>query len=109
MHLSKLILYDFECPLHGLFEELVNSSVRESPCPQCGAPAQRTISPVRIDRTAMALQDGATPTSIDHFERIHRERKAIEDRAYSEHGDYGNHAGSAGGRPVTPEIAAQLG
>lgn len=107
--MSKLLMFDFECTLHGLFEDLVKSDIRQIPCPQCGAPAQRTISPVRIDRTAMALQESATPTAIDHFDRIHRERKAIEERSYRDHGDYGNHAGSAGGRPITPEIAAHLG
>jgi len=103
------MMFDFECPIHGLFEDLVKSSVREIPCPQCGAPAHRAISPVRIDRLSMAVKDGATPTSIDYFDRVHRERKALEERSYSEHGDYGNHAGSSGGRPITPEIAGSLG
>lgn len=56
----------------------------------------------------MAMQDGATPTAIDHFERVHRERKAIEERSYREHGDYGTHAGSDGGAPVSPDIASSL-
>lgn len=101
-------MFDFECPKHGVFEDLVKSSVRETPCPQCKAPAPRIISPVHIDRIGMALQSGASPTSIDYFERIHRERKAIEDKSYSEHGDYGNHAGSDGGRPITPAIAGHM-
>lgn len=105
----KLILFDFECPEHGVFEDLVKSSVRSVPCPQCKAPASRIISPVRIDRLGMATSDGATPTSIDYFEKVHRERKAIEEKTFAEHGDYGNHAGGDGGRPVSPEVATSLG
>jgi len=105
----KLLMFDFECPQCGVFEDLVKSDIRQTPCPRCKSPAQRLISPVRIDRLGMALQEGASPTSIDYFERVHRQRKAIEERSYSEHGDYGSHAGSDGGAPVTPDIAADLG
>lgn len=107
--MSKLILFDFECPVHGKFEELVKSDVRHSPCPRCAAPASRQISPVKIDKIGMALQEGASPTSIDYFERIHRQRKKIEDATYAEHGDYGTHAGGDGGAPLTPAKAAKLG
>lgn len=55
----------------------------------------------------MAVQDGATETSIRHFERVHRQRKRIEDNRYDSHGDYGSHAGSDGGQ-LTPEKASRL-
>jgi len=45
----------------------------------------------------MALQEGASPTSVDHFERLHKQRRAIEDRRHRDHGDYGPMAGSDGG------------
>jgi hypothetical protein len=105
----KLLMFDFECPVHGKFEDLAKSSVKAIPCPQCKAPANRIISPVKIDKLGMALQDGASPTSIDYFERIHRQRKKIEDAKFAAHGDYGTHAGGDGGSPVTPEAAAKLG
>lgn len=104
----KLILFDFNCPTHGDFEGLVKSTVRVLPCPKCSRTSVRQISAVRIDKSAMALQEGASPTAIDHFERVHRERRAIEERTYAEHGDYGNHAGGDGGSPVSPELAAML-
>lgn len=104
----KLLMFDFLCPTHGLFEDMVNPSTHSAPCPKCKTPASRQISPVRIDKTSMALSSGATPTSIDHFERVHRQRRAIEDRTFREHGDYGSAAGSDGGAPVTPEIAGAL-
>jgi hypothetical protein len=42
----------------------------------------------------MALQDGATETSLKHFERIHMQQKAKEEKSYREHGDYGKSPGS---------------
>jgi len=102
-------MFDFECPVHGMFEDLVKPDIHQAPCPHCSAPALRQISPVKIDKIGMALQDGASPTSIDYFEHIHRQRKKIENAKYEAHGDYGTHAGGDGGTPVTPEIAARLG
>ena len=104
----KLLMFDFECPTHGTFEDLAKSSKKTVPCPQCKAPARRLISPVKIDKIGMALQEGASPTSVDYFEHIHRQRKKIESAKYAEHGDYGTHAGGDGGNPVTPEVAANL-
>lgn len=63
---------------------------------------------MRIDRMGMAVQAGATETSISYFERAHRQRKAIEDKRFAEHGDYGSAAGSDGG-VVTPQDAGKLG
>ena len=102
----KLMLFDFECPSHGLFEELVNSDVRQIPCTHCGRTSVRQISAVRIDKTAMALSASASPESIAHFERIHRERRAIEDRHHANHGDYGPAPGSDGGRGY--DVAGEL-
>lgn len=101
-------MWDWLCPEHGSFEDLAHSDVRQMPCPYCGANAPRQIPAPRIDKMGMALQSGATETSIAHFERVHRERKAIEDRSYRDHGDYGSHAGGDGGRPITPDIASSL-
>ncbi len=106
--MSKLMMFEFSCPHCGQFEDLVKPDIRQAPCPRCKAPAERIISPVRIDRYAMALGVGATPTAIEHFDRIHRERRAIEDRAFERNGDYGVQAGSSGGAPVTPRIAATM-
>jgi putative FmdB family regulatory protein len=92
---SKLILFDFTCSACDLtFEDLVKPSKRSAPCPKCKAPAKRQISTPRIDRSAIALTNGASPESIAHFDRLHRERRAIEDRKYAEHGDYGSAAGA---------------
>lgn len=106
--MTKLILWDFECPECGVFEELAKPSEKTARCPRCQSAAPRIISPVRIDRMGMAVQDGATESSIKYFERAHRQRKAIEDKRFAAHGDYGPAAGSDGGN-VTPEKAGRLG
>jgi hypothetical protein len=87
--------FDFHCAHCGTTtEDLVDPSTRSINCPLDGHPATRTISPVRIDRSAIALTKGASPESIAHFDRVHRERKAIEDKRYETHGDYGSAAGA---------------
>lgn len=91
--MSKLMMFDFACEHGHSFEDLVPPSVVEVPC-VCGATASRLISPVRIDRSAIALTKGASPESIAHFDRIHRERKAIEEKRYERNGDYGSASGA---------------
>jgi putative FmdB family regulatory protein len=92
---SKLMMFDFVCPECALkFEDLVNPAMRETECPECKATATRILSKVRIDRTRIAVTNGASPESIAHFDRIHRQRKAIEERKMQDHGDYGPAAGA---------------
>lgn len=95
--MSKLIMFDFKCAsCDATFEDLVQPDIRELQCPVCGATARRQISPVRLDYAQMAMSEGM-PSAADHFARVHRERKAIEERSYEKHGDYGSAAGSDGG------------
>lgn len=94
----KLIMFDFHCAAcDNAFEDLVKSEIRELACPKCGATACRQISAARIDRLGMAASGDGFPGAEDYFAKVHRERKAIEDRHYSNHGDYGSAAGSDGG------------
>lgn len=92
--MSKLILFDFECPEHGRFEDLAHPDVRQAPCPKCGLNAPRQLSSFRINHMAMAGSASASPETIMKFERAHRQQKAKEDKSYAEHGDYGRVAGS---------------
>lgn len=89
-----MILFDFECANGHTTEELVKSDVRQIQCPVCMETAERQISTPRIDRVAMALQEGATETSLRHFERIHQQQKVKEERSFRNHGDYGKSPGS---------------
>jgi putative FmdB family regulatory protein len=92
--MSKLIMYDFHCPTHGLFEDMVQPDKFSAPCPKCSRNARRQISAVRIDMSAMATSPSASPESIRHFDRVHRQRREIEDRNYERHQDYGAPAGA---------------
>lgn len=71
--MSKLILFDFECNSCGVFEELVYSAEHSTPCPKCGAPASRMISPVRLDYR-MGIYSNSFPTMADKWERIQRSK-----------------------------------
>lgn len=73
---------------------MAKSDVFQLPCPKCGETANRILSCPRIDKTAMALQDGATETSLKHFERTHQQQKAKEEKSMREHGDYGKAPGA---------------
>lgn len=93
--MSKLILFDFRCTAcDRVSEHLVKPGDYWAQCSHCGANARRELSPVRIDRTRIALTEGASPESVAHFDRVHRERKAQEQRTFEAHGDYGKAAGS---------------
>lgn len=91
-----LMFYDFHCTACDLtFEEFTNTTEHSVECPECKATAQRILSAVRIDKSRIACSgDSASPESIRHFDRVHKQRKAIEDRTFKEHGDYGKAAGS---------------
>lgn len=43
---ASLILADFRCPEHGVFEDLGARDVDAVPCPQCGASSPWSPSPV---------------------------------------------------------------
>lgn len=91
----KLLMFDFRCKTcKHEFEELVKSDIFRIQCPKCSETALRIISCPRIDKTAMALQEGATETSLRHFERTHLQQKAKEEKCYRDHGDYGKSPGS---------------
>jgi hypothetical protein len=84
--MSKLMMFDFECPTHGRFEDLVYPDVRQAPCPRCCLNASRQLSAPRINHMAMAASDSASPESILKFERAHKQQKAKEERSEREHG-----------------------
>lgn len=90
------MFYDFSCTnCNRVTEAFVNTSIRSIECPGCSATAERILSAVRIDKSRIACSgDSASPESIRHFDRVHKQRKAIEERTFKEHGDYGKAAGS---------------
>lgn len=91
-----LMFYDFSCTKCDLVSEaFVNTSEMSIECPECKATARRILSAVRIDKSRIACSGySASPESIRHFDRVHKQRKALEEKTFKEHGDYGKAAGS---------------
>lgn len=88
------MFFDFECPTHGTFEEMVRPPAVEFPCPHCGLNASRVPSTFRIDHLRMAMSNSASPESIDKFERAHRQQKEKEAKCEANNGDYGPRPGA---------------
>lgn len=88
--------YDFSCTdCNRISEAFTNTTETSIECPHCSGIAGRILSPVRIDKSRIACSgDSASPESIRHFDRVHRQRKALEEKTFKEHGDYGKAAGS---------------
>lgn len=90
-------IYEFRCTSCGaVTESLQDESLREIECPRCNdAVAIRAIvTPPRVDRLGMGAGKYASPESIDYFEKVHKQQKAIEERYEREHGDYGPRPGA---------------
>lgn len=105
--MSRLLI-EFHCvECDTTFDDLVQSETRQLACVKCGATALRQISVPHFAYSKMATSGDGFPTAIDKFDKAHRERKAIEERKYREHGDYGSAAGSDGG-VSTPEKQSVL-
>jgi putative FmdB family regulatory protein len=84
--MSKLILYDFECPQCGaITEDMVKSDVRQTPCPECGSAANRLISTPRFD-PRMGLDPEGNPTMAARWAKVRKDRAKLEARHHKEHG-----------------------
>lgn len=71
--MSKLILFEFECPACKLaFDELAKYG-ETVPCPKCGTPAVRLISAGHLD-WKLGVQSSSFPTLADKWERIQRQK-----------------------------------
>jgi hypothetical protein len=75
--MSKLLLFDFECPDGHQFEELVSSEDRTCPC-KCGKVADRQISNVRLDWRAMGVDSGFA-TCADKWEKMQYQKSRQEE------------------------------
>lgn len=83
--------YEYTCPKCGHeFERFCKLSERlDQKCGKCdniGRPQVRT--PARPNWTALAMGDSASPEAIKRFDKMHRDKKAKEDKAMREHGSY---------------------
>lgn len=90
------VLHDYRCDhCSTVTERFIDSDVRVIECPECGKNAYRVfLSAPKLDWMGMGAQKHASPEFIDRFEKAHKQQKAIEEKAYNEHGDYGPRPGA---------------
>lgn len=74
--MSKLLLFDFECPQGHVFEELVPSEDHHCPC-NCGQMAVRMISGTRLDWRNMGV-DPDFSTCADKWAKMQEQKSRIE-------------------------------
>lgn len=83
--MSKLILFDFECPNGHSYDDLVQPDVHQAPCPTCGQEGTRQVSAPRFD-PRMGIDATGFPTMGDKWARVRKQRKIVEERRAAEHG-----------------------
>lgn len=90
------ILHDFKCgQCDTVRERYVDSSQDTAICSECGGIAHRVfLTPPKLDWSGIGAQASASPEFVDKFEKVHKQQKAIEDKAMAEHGDYGPRPGA---------------
>ena len=82
-------IYDFKCDECGRVDEhLVKLSVKNMECPECGANMSRQIGIPNFSTSSLATGESATPDSIDRWEKMRKQKMAIEKKNQENHGTY---------------------
>lgn len=68
-------MYEFSCEDSHISEALVDQETREIPCKECGKPATRIVSAVRMELEPFT---GSFPTAYSQWNRKRAEKQAIE-------------------------------
>ncbi len=68
-------MYEFQCEDSHISEALVDQETREIPCKECGKPATRIVSAVRMELEPFT---GSFPTAYSQWNRKRAEKQAIE-------------------------------
>ena len=68
-------MYEFACEDSHISEALVESETREIPCKECGKPATRIVSAVRMELEPFT---GSFPTAYSQWNRKRAEKQALE-------------------------------
>ena len=83
----SLMVFEFECSkCHITFDDLVQSSVKELPCPSCKFPhAKRIVSAPRFD-IRMGCDPTGNPTMGRKWARQHEQSRKIEEKRARDNG-----------------------
>lgn len=68
-------MYEFQCEDSHISEALVDQETREIPCKECGKPATRIVSAVRMELEPFT---GSFPTAYSQWNRKRAEKQALE-------------------------------
>lgn len=87
--------YSFKCHTCGHYHDAFVKRGTRPHCPDCNGETKQVIRYApKLDYLGMGAQKNAGPEFIDRFEKMHKDRKAHEDRKDRDHGDYGTMAGA---------------
>jgi len=87
--------FDWRCPEGHVHEARASGDTKEVDCPECGQAATKIfLTPPKVGWLAMGASASASPEAIIKFDRMHRERKAQEQKYQQDHGDDPPMAGS---------------
>ena len=77
------MIYEYQCPEHGIFEAITKIEDRDNPCPcpKCGTLSDRIMSATRFKLEGIS---GDFPTAADKWADMHgKEAKRETDDEYS--------------------------
>ena len=82
-------IYDFKCnECDNVTEHIVRMSVESLPCPDCGADTVRLIGCPNLSISNLAAGASATVDSIDKWDKMRKQKMAIEQKNQDNHGTY---------------------
>ena len=83
--------YDFKCPdCEQYFDRLCKISERKETVHEgCVSKAKQVVlTNCSLNWTSLAMGHSASPEAISHFDKMHKQKAAQENKAEAEHGSY---------------------
>lgn len=77
-------IFEFECPEGHISEHLVDSEVRLWTCPVCSKVSARTVSAPQVKLEGIT---GSFPGAYDRWERVRKEKLAVERKQAASRGE----------------------
>lgn len=77
-------IFEFRCEHGHTSSQLVDDSIREAPCRECGANAVRIVSAPRVNLEGIT---GAFPGAYSRWERVRAEKLAQEKKKAASNGE----------------------
>lgn len=81
--------YEYTCPACGHEDDIwcKVSERKTQKCSECGETTNQVVrTPAQPHWTSLAMGDSASPEAIKKFDKMRREKKAVEDKKIADHG-----------------------